>query len=798
VPPRGQVADLAFNASGFVQAHIYPTLDPAQNYAVKTVSPDISDLLVIRGIETKIWGVPADPAHDRFRYVSGVFGTNPALGAPWGSAPIRPFLTNPMDCGFDNGGSRIRVDSYNDPGNFTPTEEHGNPLNVSGCDDLRFRFNPKVDAQPTSKDAGGPTGLSVKVEMPQRDDEVTDPTDLYAENGDVQAIPTPPLKKAVLTFPEGMTVSPSAAQGLTACTPAQIGLGTDSPVACPDQSQLGTMTLHTPLLPRDEPAEGFIYVAKPFDNPFHNFLTLYLVIQEPARGILAKIAGRADLDPETGRITSTFDDLPQFPLEDSIIRIKGGLRAGLVNPQTCGVKTIDADLYTWQDPATPHRATSRYEVTQNPNGTPCHNSLSERPFNPTIQGGTVNNAAGSFSPLDIQLIRSDEDQELRSVDATAPPGLLGSLRGIGRCSDAAIARAANPERTGEQEIAGPSCPQDSLVGTVDAGAGVGQILTYVGGKIYLAGPYKGAPLSGVAIVPAVAGPFDLGTVVTRAPAYVDAKKGQLRIKTDELPQIFKGVPVRIRDVRIHLDRQKFTLNPTNCERFALGGTLFSTEGKSKESGSPFQAADCATLGFKPRLSANLFGGTIRGAHPKFKASYKPRSGDANLDSAVVTLPRSAFLDQSHIRTVCTRVQFAAAGGNGAGCPAASIYGHAEARTPLLDETLQGPVYLRSSNNKLPDLVIALHGIVDVEVSARIDSIKGGIRAAFQDIPDVPVQSFAIAMQGGKKGLLTNSRNVCERSYRMKAELGAQNKKQITLKPPLTANCKVRKHKRSPR
>ncbi len=795
VPPHGQVADFAFNAGGFVQAHIYPTLDPAQNYAVKSVAPDISNLLIVRGAETRFWGVPADPAHDRFRYFNGPLATPPATSAPWGSAPIRPFLTNPMDCGFDNGGTRIRVDSWTDPGNFTPAEEYKDPLNVTGCDDLRFRFDPKVDVQPTSKDAGAPSGLNVKVVVPQRSDEVQDPTDLYAENGDVQAIPTPPLKKAVVTFPEGMTVSPSAAQGLSSCSPSQIGLGTDSPVTCPAQSQLGKLTVHTPLLPHDEPAEGFIYVAKSFDNPFHNFLTLYLVIQEPARGILAKIPGKVDLDPNTGRITSTFDDLPQFPLEDTTIAIKGGLRAGLVNPQTCGTKTIDATLFTWQDPSTPHHATSRYEVTQNPDGSPCHKNLSDRPFNPTLLGGTVNNAAGSFSPLDIQMVRGDEDQELRAVDATAPPGLLGSLRGVGRCSEAAIARAANPERTGEQEITGSSCPADSLVGTVDAGSGVGQILTYVHGKIYLAGPYKGAPLSGVAIVPAVAGPFDLGTVVTRAPAYVDPQKGQLRIKTDDLPQIFKGVPVRIRDVRIHLDRQKFTLNPTNCERFALGGTLFSTEGKSKESGSPFQAADCATLGFKPRLSANLFGGTIRGSHPKFKASYKPRSGDANLDSAVVTLPRSAFLDQSHIRTVCTRVQFAAGGGGGAGCPAASIYGHAEARTPLLEETLQGPVYLRSSDHKLPDLVVALRGIVDVEVSARIDSIKGGIRATFEDIPDVPVESFAIAMQGGRKGLLTNSRNVCERTYKMKAELGAQNKKQITLRPPLGANCKVRKAKK---
>ena len=362
------------------------------------------------------------------------------------------------------------------------------------------------------------------------------------------------------------------------------------------------MTLHTPLLPRDEPAEGFVYLAKPFDNPFHNFLSLYLVIQEPDRGILAKIAGKADLDPNTGQISFAFDDLPQFPMEDAIVRVKGGLRAGLVNPQTCGQKTIEATFYTWQDPSTPHQGTSSYQVTNNPDGSPCHQNLSERPFSPSLEGGTVNNLAGAFSPLEIGLQRSDEDQELKAVNATAPPGLLGSLRGVGRCSDAAIARAADPDRTGAEEIAGASCPPDSLVGTVDAGAGVGQILTYVHGKIYLAGPYKGAPLSGVAIVPAVAGPFDLGTVVTRAPAYINPQTAELQIKTDDLPQIFKGVPVRLRDVRIHLDRRHFTLNPTNCEPFSLHGTLFSTEASQKPAASPFQAADCATLGFRPRLN----------------------------------------------------------------------------------------------------------------------------------------------------------------------------------------------------
>jgi hypothetical protein len=786
-PPRGQAADFGFNAQNFVRGHIYPTLDPAQNYAIKTLTPDISNLVPVTGSEVTFWGVPGDPAHDKFRYFPKVQEGNIALGAPF-EAPIEPLLTNPADCGFDNGGTRIRLESYNEPGRFTPIEEAKQPLNVGGCDDPRFRFEPEVSLQPTSRAAGGPTGLDVHLKVPQRDEEVEQAKQLYAQNDDVKGISTPPIKKAVVTLPQGMTVNPAAAQGLAACTPAQIGLGTDSPVSCPDASQFGTLVLHTPLLPAGAQPEGWIYIAKQNDNPFQNFLSLYLVIQEPERGILIKVPGRVDLDPQTGQITTTFDDLPQFPLSDMQLSLKGGLRAGLVNPQTCGKKTIEASFYSWQDPTTPITVDSNYEITQNSDGSACFESLSERPFAPELSGGTLNNRAGSYSPMELRLTRGDGDQELSRVEGTSPPGLLASLRGVGRCSDAAIAAAADPGRTGTDEIEHPSCPASSLVGSVDAGAGVGQVLTYVKGRIYLAGPYKGAPVSGVAIVPAVAGPFDLGTIVTRAPGYVNPRTAELHLVTDPLPLIFKGVPVRVRDIQVHLDRPRFTLNPTSCAPFALSGTLFSSEGKSKADGSGFQAAECASLGFKPHLSTRLYGGTRRGSHPKFRGVYRAREGDANAAAAVVTLPHSEFLDQAHIRTVCTRVQFAAGGGNGAGCPPGSIYGHAAATTPLLDETLSGPVYLRSSSHKLPDLVAALHGIVDVEVDGRIDSIGGGIRANFESIPDAPVSSFTITMRGGKKGLLVNSRSICAHTYRIDAGFKAQNGKEATLEPSLQAKC----------
>jgi hypothetical protein len=797
-PPQGVPADFAFKAAGLVQGHIYGIPDPAQEYAIKSVTPNISNLIDVMGSEVTIWGVPGDPAHDKFRAFPDK-STGKSLGAAWGSAPIRPFLTNPMDCGVDNGGTLVRLESYSDPGNFTPVEEYGSPLNVEGCDDPRFRFEPDISLQPTTRDAGAPTGLDVHLEVPQRNDEAKEAKDLYAPNGNVKAIPTPPIKKAVVTFPEGMTISPSAAQGLGSCSLEQVGLETDKPVTCPDSSQYGTLTIHTPILPANHQPEGFVYVAKQNDNPFHNFISLYLVIQEPDRGILIKIPGKVDLDSVTGQIKTTFDDLPQFPVSDMQMSLKGGLRAGLVNPSTCGKKTISAEFFTWQDPETPHPVNSSYDITQNPDGSPCYQSPSERPFDPQLSGGTLNNTAGSFSPLELRMTRTDEDQELSVVEGTAPPGLTASLRGVAECSDAQIAAAANPARTGTEELEAPSCPASSQVGTVDAGAGVGQVLTYVKGRVYLAGPYEGAPVSGVAIVPAVAGPFDLGTIVTRAPAYVDPQTAQLRLKTDPLPLIFKGVPVRVRDIRVHLDRPDFTLNPTNCEPMSLNGTLFSSEGKSKAASDRFQAADCGALGFKPHLSLRLKGPTGRGGHPALTAVLKARAGDANIAGAQVTLPHSEYLDQGHLNNICTRVLFAAKE-----CPPASIYGYAKAITPLFDTPVQGPVYLRSNPaHKLPDLVAALRGPaslpVEVDLQGRVDSAVlrnprgekvGRIRNTFEVVPDAPVTEFTLFMQGGKKGLLENSENLCTGTFRATAKFSAQNGKAITLRPALKAtSCK---------
>lgn len=806
VPPKGTPADFGFQFGEFAVGHIYASLDAAHNYAIKSTSPYNSQLLPVRSVRVNFWGVPGDPAHDLFRGRSPVLQDNglpdpkvPPFGAPF-TAPIKPFFTNPFDCGVDNGGFEIRVDSWKDPGTYTNPLETPNHLNVNGCDDQRMRFHPDIALQPTSRAAGGPTGLKVSLEVPQRDQTVEDFSTLYDQSGDLHAIDTPPIKKAVVRLPEGMTLSTSAAQGLTGCTAAQIGLGTNDPVSCPDSSQYGELAIHTPLLPKDEPMHGYIYIARQGDNPFHNFLALYLVIEDQNRGLRIKIPGRIDLDPQSGQITTTFDDLPQFPVSDLELSLKGGVRAGLVNPTTCGQKQISASFYSWADPQTPISKTSSFDISQKGDGSPCVANLGQRPFAPQMSAGTESNSAGAYSPFHLRLTRADDDQEFSQLNLDLPPGLLPKIAGIAECSDAGIAKAISRTAAGDGalEQSDPSCPASAQIGTSDVGSGVGQVITYIPGKVYLAGPYKGAPLSVVVITSILAGPYDLGVIAVRSGAYVDQTTGQASVKSDPFPQIYQGIPVRIRDVRVNIDRPQTMRNPTSCDPMSIdsqvtgtGGDLGSTADDSQaRASSRYQAANCSELGFKPTLSLRLSGPSQRGSYPKLQAVFTPRPGDANTAFASVALPHSEFLENAHLNNICTRVQYATQS-----CPADSVYGYATAYTPLLDQPLKGPVYLRSSSHLLPDLVADLNGQVGFDIAARIDSVNGGIRSTFETVPDAPVSKFVLSMKGGSHGLLQNSRDICKgKTPKATAKFTAHNAKKLTSYPKLKADCAAKRKK----
>ncbi len=564
------------------------------------------------------------------------------------------------------------------------------------------------------------------------------------------------------------------------------------------------MEVRTPLL-EGKLLRGQIYVATQDANPFGSLIALYMVIADPELGISVKLAGKVDPDPQTGQLITTFGEagheIPQFPFSHFRFRFREGARAPLITPPRCGAYETTATFTPWANPNAPYTTTATFHIGSGPGGTPCP-APGPLPFTPGFEAGSIDNAAGSYSPFYMRLTRPDGQQDLTRFDAVLPPGVSGKIAGLARCADAAIALAAT--KSARQELAAPSCPEASRVGRTLAGAGAGSALTWVPGSLYLAGPYAGAPLSVVAITPAQAGPFDAGTVVVREALALDPTSAQVRVDggaSDPIPHILKGIPLHLRELRVFTDRPGFTLNPTSCEPSHTLSALFGSylnplspvDDMPAYLAARYQAASCASLGFKPRLDLRLKGGTRRSAHPALRAELRARPGDANIGAANVILPRSAFLENAHIGTICTRPRFAAGT-----CPKASIYGRARAFTPLLDEPLEGPVYLRANGGarQLPDLVADLRGTVDIELVGYIDAVNARIRTRFLT-PDAPVSRFVLNMKGGKKGLIANSANLCKAKQRASAYLRGQNGRRHDFKPLVRAlGCKQDKAKRS--
>jgi hypothetical protein len=784
--PRGVISDLGFQISGN-PVHIQVSLDPANRYAIRSRVPNINETIPVFDQRATIWGIPADSSHDQARCGVDTAVFDPDAFCPTDHART-PFLTVPSQCEDDNVFRLHHYDSWQQIGAFGPQIDYTiqdvgthEALRMNNCD--RPRFEPDVEIVPTGKQANTPTGLDVHVKI--------------AQNGNPNALGTPPVKRFTVRLPEGMSFSPSFADGLQSCTLSQMRLGTNDPVQCPDASRIGEVELHTPLLPKV--VEGSMYLAAQGDNPFGSTFALLLVVHDTEeRGVLLKIPGRIDVDEQTGQIVTVFNDSPQFPFEDLTLKFRSGPRAPLVSPPTCGKQTIGIEVASYAQPQNPVDASNTYEVTEGPNGTPCPPESSRRPFRPSFSGGTLNPVAGAYSPFLFRMTRQDDEQELSQVTTTLPRGLVAKIAGVSFCPEQAIASISQQLGTGRAELNNPACPAASQIGSVSAGLGAGTGPNYFDGKVFLAGPYKGAPLSLAVVAPALAGPYDLGNVVVRAALYVDPDTTQVRAVSDPFPTILHGVLLRVRDVRLRVDRPETTINPTSCERkevrgeiTGVGGSLLTTADDSLFMAStPFQVGSCSDLTFKPKLSLRLFGGTHRGSHPKFRATVQFPPGGANTAFASVALPRSEFLDQGHIGTVCTRVQFAAEA-----CPQASVYGTVSAKTPLLDEELHGNIYLRSSNNKLPDVVAAFRGgRIDANLVGRVDSVRGGIRNTFDFVPDVPVTSATFSFFGGKKGLLVNSRNICKGTPKATAVFQGQNGDKLTLRPRMqAANCaKARK------
>jgi hypothetical protein len=818
-PPPGALVRLGFYvvASGAVRVVIDIALEHSPPYAPVATASNVPQSLYVFGNRTRLWGNPSDPEHDSQRGEC-YFQTNvhPGPGEEFEfesesgeecelppSPNPKPFLTLPTRCAGANLTS-FAIDSYEHPGSYLLDggPDLADPDWVvggfesppfTGCGNLHL--NASTTAKPTTGAAQSASGLDFSLD-------VTDEGLTSAKEG---ATANSEIRKSVVTLPAGMTVNPSQAEGLEVCSEAELAretLSAQPGEGCPQAAKIGTVEVESPLV--STVIDGALYVAKPYENlAGDSLIAVYLVFKSPELGVIVKQPLRVEADPATGRLVSTADDMPQLPFSHFRLHFREGGRSPLISPPGCGEFATEALLYPWSGGA-PLPSTSTFQIISGPESGPCPQGAA--PFKPGFEAGTLNNAAGRYSPFYMRLTRGDGEQDLTRLSSILPPGVLGKIAGIPYCTEAGIARAQS--RTGahggQEELDQPSCPAASRLGHTVAGAGVGSQLTYVPGSLYLSGPYHGDPLSVVSVTPAVAGPFDAGTVVVRFALTLNPVSGEVEVdgsRSDPIPHILKGIPLDVRDLRVYVDKPQFTLNATSCERERAratlwgGGTVLAPSADLPvDLSARYQAAGCQGLGFGPALGVKLRGGTKRGAHPALRAVVTPREGDANFSNAVVTLPHSAFLEQAHIRTICTRVQFAAGAGNGAECPAGAVYGHAKAWSPLLAEPLSGPVFLRSSSHNLPDLVIALHGLVDFDLAARIDSIHGGIRTTFTAIPDAPVSRFILDMQGAKKGLIVNSRNLCvtPKRNRATANLRGQNGKLARTRPVVRAQrCRRR-------
>jgi hypothetical protein len=742
-PPKGFPAEFAFSLSNVPVASFASVVHTTAGYVLRTSASGISRAFGTPAVRLNIFGHPGT--------------TNPM------SLSSAPFLTNRSDCSSSGDAATIHVDSWKNPASV-PLNPDGSPNfsaanfaepqwqtkavalpPVTGCEKLHF--DPTVAIRPDSVQADAPTGLTMDLKVPQS----TDPVGLA----------TPPLRDAIVTLPQGMTISPSSADGLQACSEAQIALFSTEPATCPEASAIGTVTVHTPLLA--EPLDGSVFLGTPLCSPCTNadaqagrMVRLFVEVKNANRGIDLKLAGTTSVDPSTGRLTARFLDNPQLPFDDLKLELKSGPRAPLATPAGCGSYESTAELRPWSSPFTPNAGLSSSFLISNC-GDPNR-------FAPTVTSGTVNAQAGAFSQFTTTFNRQDADQHLSRVQLTTPPGLIGILSHVTLCKEPDAGRG--------------SCSGDSRVGEVTAAVGPGSTPLQVPipgqapNPVYLTEGYEGAPFGLTFVIPAIAGPFNLGTLVVRAAITIDDRTGQLTVTSDPLPQILDGVPLDTRSVRINVNREDFIFNPTNCSPMTIGGTLSSTSGARANFENRFQAASCANLRFHPYFSASTQGnGTFNrnGASLKVKiaTSQGPQSNvggsaEANIKKVDVALPKQLPSRLSTLQKACTEKQFA---DNPAGCPQASNVGTAIARTPVLPVPLAGPAYLVSHGGAaFPDLDIVLQGYgVTILLTGNTDIKKGITFSRFDTTPDAPISSFELTLPESKFSALSANSNLCKQT-----------------------------------
>lgn len=758
VPEHGYPAEFGFNVAGNAII-IYATAVPTSGgYVLQVYSPGIirGGGVSISGVTLSFWGVPAAASNDAVR------------GGP-SPLPLAGFLTNPMDCQAGPLTATAMSDMWQNPGHWTPdgSPDVSDPAwqvksttvysQIAGCNLLQF--SPSVEVTPEVTRADEPSGLSVDIRVPQAP---LLPPDL----------PTPPFKNVTVTLPSGFSVSPSAGDGLQACTPGEIDLSSRLAGGCPDGSVLGTVQATTPLLA--EPLVGHVFLAAPGCDPCTNadaadgnMFQIYIELE--GSGVVVKQHGTIYANTTTGQLTTVFKEAPQLPVSDLKVHFKGGLRASLATPQSCGQFVTTSDITPWSSPITPDATpSSAFNVDWDGKGGACPASI---PFAPSFSAGTSNANAGQFSPLTITFNREDREQDLAGIQVVTPPGLLGTLSGIPLC--------------GEPQADLGTCSEASRIGTMTVAAGPGGHPFYEKGSLYLTGPYHGAPFGLSIVVPTIAGPFNLGNVVVRSKIVVDSNTAALTVTSDPLPQIIDGIPLRLRTANVTVDRPGFIFNPTNCVQQQIGATITAAQGAVAHVAAPFAVSGCKGLGFAPKFQVYTQGKTSRknGASLDVKLIF-PKGAQSNISHVKVELPKQLPARLTTLQKACPAATFDA---NPAACPIGSLVGVAKATTPVLPVPLIGPAYFVSHGGEaFPNLIVVLQGY-----GVRIDLVgdtfinKAGITSStFRNVPDVQVSSFELYLPQGPNSALAANGNLCKQKLKLPSTFTAQDGAKQTENTPV--------------
>jgi hypothetical protein len=781
VPSPGEPARFGFVIEGSLVT-LDTSVRTGEDYGIVVSSNDISELPNIVKAETTFWGVPGDPRHDDARgwsCLQNELKVEETIGSEGAIPPCKPqeeqnppaFLTLPSACTGPLQTSLEAV-SWTKPEAglvYTPST----PMeSLDGCN--KVPFSAGIEVAPDLQQASTATGLTVDVHVPQQ---ASVNSNGIAAGSDVKTIK--------VTLPEGVTLNPSGANGLEACSEGEIGYrpavstsedkyftATMPSPFCPDASKVGKVKITTPLL--GHPLEGAVYLATQNENPFGSLVAIYIVAEDPISGVLVKLPGEISLDEHTGRITTTFADNPELPFEDALLEFYGGERAPLSTPTHCGTYTTEATFTPWSGNA-PVTSTSSFNITSGPNGTACPGPA--LPFSPSLTGGMTNINAGAFSPLTATIGREDGQQNINQVQLKMPPGLSGILSGVPLC--------------GEAQANAGTCGEASKIGSTIVSVGLGgDPYSVTGGRVYLTGPYQGAPFGLSIVNPAVAGPFNLGNVVVRAKIEVNPTTAALTVTTNSeaegyaIPHILQGIPLQIKHINVTIERPGFTFNPTNCTPASITGSVGSFEGASSAVSVPFQVTNCATLKFAPKFAVSTPGHTSKadGAGLTAKLSYPvaAQGTQADIKAVKVDLPKQLPSRLTTLQKACTSKQFET---NPANCPKASKIGFAKVSTPLLPVPLEGPaIFVSHGGEAFPTLTMVLQGYgVTVDLVGTTYISHAGITSTtFKTVPDVPFNTFELTLgQGPYSALAANLPNkdhgdFCGQSLAMPTAFVAQN------------------------